>query len=92
MSLTALILAAGEGTRMKSSLPKVAHTLLGVPMISYVVKAAKHAGADRIVVVTGHGANVVEGLLADLGVECVRQQPTVGLVMRCAALLRPLAL
>ncbi len=73
---TALILAAGEGTRMKSALPKVAHRILGVPMVSYVVRAAEEAGCERIVVTTGHGAEAVEGLLP--GVECVRQDRQLG--------------
>lgn len=76
MGATALILAAGEGTRMKSDLPKVAHPLLGVPMVSYVVDAARQAGCERVVVVTGHRAETVEGLLED--VECVRQDRQLG--------------
>lgn len=63
MSAAALILAAGEGTRMKSALPKVAHRLLGVPMVELVVDAARAAGADRVVVVTGFGSEVVRGLI-----------------------------
>jgi len=73
---TALILAAGEGTRMKSALPKVAHRILDVPMVSYVVRAAEQAGCGRVVVVTGHGAEAVEGLLS--GIECVRQGRQLG--------------
>jgi bifunctional UDP-N-acetylglucosamine pyrophosphorylase / glucosamine-1-phosphate N-acetyltransferase len=76
MGATALILAAGEGTRMKSELPKVAHALLGVPMVSYVVDAAREAGCDRVVVVTGHRAEMVEELLGE--VECVRQDRQLG--------------
>ena len=76
MGATALVLAAGEGTRMKSDLPKVAHAVLGVPMVTYVVEAAREAGCDRVVVVTGHRAEVVEELLA--GVECVRQDRQLG--------------
>ncbi len=76
MGATALILAAGEGTRMKSDLPKVAHRVLGVPMVSYVVEAAHAAGCGRVVVVTGHRAEAVEALLE--GVECVRQDRQLG--------------
>ncbi|HVJ19692.1 MAG TPA: bifunctional UDP-N-acetylglucosamine diphosphorylase/glucosamine-1-phosphate N-acetyltransferase GlmU [Polyangiaceae bacterium] len=50
--LTALILAAGQGTRMKSALPKVLHPLAGRPLLAYPVRAALAAGATRIVVVT----------------------------------------
>lgn len=77
MSAVALILAAGEGTRMKSALPKVAHEVLGVPMISHVVDAARRAGCERVIAITGHGADVVEALL-DEGVETVRQDRQLG--------------
>ena len=76
MARAALILAAGEGTRMKSDLPKVAHRVLGVPMVQLVVDAARSAGVDRIVVVTGHKADVVEGLLE--GVATCRQERQLG--------------
>lgn len=76
MSVVALILAAGEGTRMKSDLPKVAHRILGEPLVSYVVDAAETAGCERVVVVTGHGAEVVEALFE--GVETVRQDEQLG--------------
>ena len=80
----ALILAAGEGTRMKSSLPKVAHRILGEPMVSLVVTAARQAGCDPIVVVTGHHAEIVEELLP--GETCVRQQRQLGTghAVKCA--------
>jgi bifunctional UDP-N-acetylglucosamine pyrophosphorylase/glucosamine-1-phosphate N-acetyltransferase len=61
---TALVLAAGKGTRMKSDLPKVLHALAGRPMIHYPVRAALDAGAARVVVVVGHGRAEVERYLA----------------------------
>lgn len=76
MSATALILAAGEGTRMKSETPKVAHRVLGVPMVRLVVDAARAAGCERIVAVTGHKADIVEALIED--VACVRQDRQLG--------------
>ncbi len=76
MAATALILAAGEGTRMKSDTPKVAHRLLGVPMVSLVIATARAAGCDRVVVVTGHKAEVVEALIP--GETCVRQERQLG--------------
>ncbi|HEX9093784.1 MAG TPA: bifunctional UDP-N-acetylglucosamine diphosphorylase/glucosamine-1-phosphate N-acetyltransferase GlmU, partial [Coriobacteriia bacterium] len=76
MSTAALILAAGEGTRMKSGLPKVAHPVLGVPMVRLVADAARAAGAEPVVVVTGYRAEVVEGLLS--GETCVRQDRQLG--------------
>ncbi|MCX8006856.1 MAG: bifunctional UDP-N-acetylglucosamine diphosphorylase/glucosamine-1-phosphate N-acetyltransferase GlmU [Coriobacteriia bacterium] len=76
MGASALILAAGEGTRMRSRLPKVMHEILGVPMVRYVVEAARAAGCDPVVVVTGHGAEVVEAALPD--VATVRQEVQLG--------------
>ena len=76
MSAVALILAAGEGTRMKSGLPKVAHEILGVPMVRYAVEAARAAGCERVIAVTGHGAEVVDALLT--GVEVVHQDEQLG--------------
>lgn len=58
-NLTAVILAAGKGTRMKSSLPKVLHRVGGKPMVEQVLDAAQEAGADRNIVVIGFGAQAV---------------------------------
>jgi bifunctional UDP-N-acetylglucosamine pyrophosphorylase/glucosamine-1-phosphate N-acetyltransferase len=60
--LTALIMAAGQGTRMHSSLPKVLHPVCGVPMLHWVIEAAQDAGADRIVCITRPGSGVAEAL------------------------------
>lgn len=76
MSSIALILAAGEGTRMKSDIPKVAHEVLGKPMIRWVVDAAVAAGCERVIAVTGHHAEKVESLLGDA--EFVRQDKQLG--------------
>jgi bifunctional UDP-N-acetylglucosamine pyrophosphorylase / glucosamine-1-phosphate N-acetyltransferase len=59
-SFAAVILAAGQGTRMKSALPKVLHRVCGLPMVAHVVDAARSAGASRVVVVVGHGREQVE--------------------------------
>lgn len=75
MDAVALVLAAGEGTRMRSDLPKVAHAVLGVPMVRLVIDAAREAGCE-CVVVTGHKAEIVESLLDD--VACVRQEHQLG--------------
>lgn len=61
---TAIVLAAGQGTRMKSTLPKVMHPLLGLPIVHYGVQAALDAGCDEVVVVVGHGRELVEKYLA----------------------------
>ncbi|ADY74091.1 Bifunctional protein glmU [Desulfurobacterium thermolithotrophum DSM 11699] len=63
MSFKAVILAAGKGTRFKSDLPKVLHKILGKPILWYVVKAAKKAGAEEIIVVVGHKKELVEEFL-----------------------------
>ena len=57
---TAIILAAGQGTRMKSELPKVMHALCGRPLVYFPVRAALDAGVDDVVVVVGHGKELVE--------------------------------
>ena len=51
MPLTAIVLAAGEGTRMKSHHPKIVHKLLDKPLVWWSVNAAITAGADRVIVV-----------------------------------------
>ncbi|XXY75807.1 bifunctional UDP-N-acetylglucosamine diphosphorylase/glucosamine-1-phosphate N-acetyltransferase GlmU [Sorangium sp. So ce295] len=61
--LTAVVLAAGQGTRMKSARPKVLHELCGRPMLHYVVDAALAAGASDVVVVVGHGREEVSAAL-----------------------------
>lgn len=60
---SAVVLAAGKGTRMKSARPKVLHAIAGRPMIHYPVRAALEAGADHVVVVVGHGREEVEAYL-----------------------------
>ena len=65
MEASALILAAGAGTRMKSSKPKVAHEILGKPLVRWVVDAAHAAGIDSVVSIVGHGRDQVEPLLSD---------------------------
>ncbi len=59
-TVQAIILAAGEGTRMKSELPKVLHPLCGRPMIAYALDLAASAGVKQPVVVLGHGADAVK--------------------------------
>jgi len=59
-NVTAVILAAGMGTRMKSDLVKVLHPLAGKPMIEHVIDAVRAAGVDRCIVVVGHQADRVK--------------------------------
>lgn len=84
--LTALILAAGKGTRMKSELPKVLHTCCGKPMVSHVIDAAREAGADRVVVIAGYKSELVHAELKDsvLYAEQTEQLGT-GHAVMCAA-------
>ncbi|MDD5045264.1 MAG: NTP transferase domain-containing protein [Candidatus Omnitrophica bacterium] len=62
-SIACIILAAGEGTRMKSSVPKVLHTICGRPMISYVLDLVKRSGIKNTVIVVGHKQNYVKNYL-----------------------------
>jgi len=68
MSLDVVILAAGQGTRMRSSLPKVLHGLAGKPMVRHVIDTARGLDAERTHVVIGHGGERVRDVLADCGV------------------------
>ncbi len=72
-------MAAGKGTRMKSSMPKVLHRLGGRALLQHVIDTAGQLQARRIVVITGHGAEQVEvGLKHIDHVQCVRQMPQLG--------------
>jgi bifunctional UDP-N-acetylglucosamine pyrophosphorylase / glucosamine-1-phosphate N-acetyltransferase len=73
-----LILAAGKGTRLKSSLAKVLHGAGGRPLIEQVVRACLPLGARKIIVVVGHQAEKVTEIVAPLGVQSVLQQPQNG--------------
>ena len=61
----AVILAAGQGKRMRSSRPKVLHTLAGRPMVRHVVDALRGAGFERPIVVVGQGGAQVREALGD---------------------------
>lgn len=61
--MVSVILAAGKGTRMKSSLPKVLHAVAGKPMLRHVLEAAREAGASRTVVVVGFGGEAVQAAM-----------------------------
>jgi bifunctional UDP-N-acetylglucosamine pyrophosphorylase/glucosamine-1-phosphate N-acetyltransferase len=69
---TVLIMAAGQGTRMRSDLPKVLHRICGKPMVEWVIDAAREAGAGRVVCVVRPGDGVIEGLPD--GVEVAEQR------------------
>jgi bifunctional UDP-N-acetylglucosamine pyrophosphorylase / glucosamine-1-phosphate N-acetyltransferase len=77
MKVTAVLLAAGQGTRMKSDLPKVLHPLCGRPMIWHVLEALKSVATEKPVVVVGHGAQAVQTYLGE-SADCVLQEPQLG--------------
>ena len=89
MSFEAIILAAGKGTRFRSDLPKVLHGLLGRPMLWYVVRAAREAGAEKVVVVVGHKRDLVEEFLksefSDVEVAVQEEQLGTGHAVKCAS-------
>ncbi|WP_295956607.1 bifunctional UDP-N-acetylglucosamine diphosphorylase/glucosamine-1-phosphate N-acetyltransferase GlmU [Rhodoferax sp.] len=80
-----VIMAAGKGTRMKSKLPKVLHTLAGRALLAHVVDTASSLQPRNVVVITGHGATEVEAALpgyicdgAEFSVNFARQEPQLG--------------
>ena len=78
MALNVVIMAAGKGTRMKSSLPKVLHRLAGRPLLHHVVDTTQALGPSHTVIITGHGAEAVEAAMAHSGATFVRQMPQLG--------------
>lgn len=78
MALKAVILAAGQGTRMHSSLPKVLHPLAGRPLLSHVVATARALEPAGVQVVYGHGGAEVRQRLGDLPVAWVEQDQQLG--------------
>lgn len=72
--LEVIILAAGKGTRMRSDLPKVLHTLGGKPILSHVLQTAQGLGANRIHVVYGHGGDLVPQKINDASINWVLQE------------------
>ncbi|MDW7745323.1 bifunctional UDP-N-acetylglucosamine diphosphorylase/glucosamine-1-phosphate N-acetyltransferase GlmU [Halomonas sp.] len=73
MTLDVVILAAGQGTRMRSTRPKVLHRLAGKPMVRHVIDTARGLEAERTHVVVGHGAEQVREALADCRVHFALQ-------------------
>ena len=67
--LAVVVLAAGQGTRMKSALPKVLHKIAGRPMLGHVLAVARALGAERMVVVTAPGAEPVAALAKEWGAD-----------------------
>ncbi len=78
MSLAVIVLAAGQGKRMHSALPKVLHPLAGRPLLAHVLQAARALEPDQILVVHGHGAVEVRAAFAGARVEWVEQAQQLG--------------
>lgn len=76
--LAVVVMAAGEGTRMRSRLPKVLHEAAGATLLAHVLAAVAPLRPERLVVVVRHGAEQVRAALADAPVECVDQGPRDG--------------
>lgn len=76
--LTAILLAAGKGTRMVSPLPKVLHPVAGKAMIENVINACRAAGVEDVRVVAGHGLNLVKTVLESFGVHIYVQAQQLG--------------
>ncbi|WP_394560064.1 bifunctional UDP-N-acetylglucosamine diphosphorylase/glucosamine-1-phosphate N-acetyltransferase GlmU [Aquipseudomonas alcaligenes] len=78
MSLDIVILAAGQGTRMRSTLPKVLHPVAGKPMLGHVIDTARKLAPRKIHVVIGHGAELVRERLAADDINFVLQAEQLG--------------
>src|SRR3954470_18026823 len=78
MPLEVVVLAAGQGKRMRSALPKVLHPLGGRPLLAHVLEAARALGARRPTVVHGHGAEAVRAAFSATDVQWVLQAEQLG--------------
>jgi bifunctional UDP-N-acetylglucosamine pyrophosphorylase/glucosamine-1-phosphate N-acetyltransferase len=78
MSLNVVILAAGQGTRMRSKLPKVLHQVGGKSMLAHTITTAENLGAERIIVVYGHGGEAVQSAIQNEKIEWVEQKERLG--------------
>ena len=78
MGLSIIILAAGQGTRMRSELPKVLQPLAGEPLLGHVLNTAEQLEADDVCVVHGHGAEAVRQRFADRTLRWVLQAEQLG--------------
>lgn len=78
MKLSVIILAAGQGTRMKSALPKVMHRLAGIPMLEHVYNRSLELGTDDIHIVYGHGGEHLQEYCSEFNVNWVLQDQQLG--------------
>lgn len=77
-NIATVILAAGKGTRMKSDLPKVLHTLNNRPMVEYVIDVAEEIGSEKVVLIVGHEKELVIETVKERDVEFAVQSPQLG--------------
>ena len=88
--LATIILAAGKGSRMDSSLPKVLHKVGNKPMIEHVLQTAKHLKSSKIVTVLGYEQEIIRSFLQNQPIEVVIQSKQLGTahaVLQCKTLL-----
>ena len=78
MSTTVIILAAGKGTRMRSSLPKVLQPLAGRPLLGHVIATAKQLNANNIITIYGHGGALVQNAFQTEHIDWVEQAQQLG--------------
>jgi bifunctional UDP-N-acetylglucosamine pyrophosphorylase/glucosamine-1-phosphate N-acetyltransferase len=79
MSLTAIILAAGKSTRMKSKRPKPLHEICGKPMLDYILQACFGAGCDQVLVVVGYGKDeIIDSFRHDRRIKFIEQTEQLG--------------
>ncbi len=92
MALSIVILAAGQGTRMKSSRPKVIHPLAGKPLLQHVVDSARRLDPEQVLVVVGHESDQVRQSMQGQDVSFVEQHEQLGTghaVAQCLGELKP---
>lgn len=77
-NLSVVVLAAGQGKRMKSALPKVLHPIAGKAMLAHVVDAANQLSPDQVCVIYGHGGEVVRAAFANQSLLWAKQEPQLG--------------
>jgi len=78
MSTSVIILAAGKGTRMRSSLPKVLQPLAGRPLLGHVIETAKKLNAQNIITIFGHGGDLVQQAFVQENVQWIEQAEQLG--------------
>ncbi|BAW81193.1 UDP-N-acetylglucosamine pyrophosphorylase [Candidatus Nitrosoglobus terrae] len=78
MAVSIIILAAGQGTRMRSTLPKVLHRLAGRPLLSHVITKARQLNPDQIIIVYGHGGETVPKAISEKDIIWVQQELQLG--------------